>query len=382
MASAKRLFVAIIGVGGVGTAFLTQLADLSKRLSGKTSNHVDICVVYIGRSSTCLVAGPGNPIYLDGRQTELSSSSRPPLSPEELADMLAKLPGPAVLVDNTSSSKIAEAYPLFLRSRTHVVTPNKKAFSSGLGLWDSIFDVAANYGNTIPWAGSLFFAPAVHPRLPIVSTLESIQDTGDEITRIEGIFSGTMSLLFNNFSPAIGVGGAFSGELKRAKDLGYIEPDPREDLSGIDVARKLVTMARLCGSRIGSVADVKVQSLVPGALRDVADGDEFVSSFAEFDIEWAQCRRQAAQDNRVLRYVGSIDMTSGEVRAGVRKHTKTHPFATLQGSDNIISIYSRRYGENTFTLQGGASGAELTAAGIIQDFIKVVDIIKSGIGKQ
>lgn len=93
--------------------------------------------------------------------------------------MLAKLPGPAVLVDNTSSSNIAEAYPLFLRSRTHVVTPNKKAFSSALGLWDSIFDVAANYGNTVPWAGSLFFGPAVHPRLPIVSTLEGIQDTGD-----------------------------------------------------------------------------------------------------------------------------------------------------------------------------------------------------------
>jgi homoserine dehydrogenase len=375
MASAKRLFVAIVGVGGVGTAFLSQLADLSERLSGKTTKHVDLCVVYIGRSSTCLLAGPDNPIYLDGRQAELSSSSRPPLSPEELADMLAKLPGPAVLVDNTSSSQIAEAYSLFLRSRTHVVTPNKKAFSSDLGLWDSMFDVAANYGNTIPWAGSLFFGPAVHPRLPIVSTLESIQDTGDEITRIEGIFSGTMSVLFNNFSPASGVGGSFSGELKRAKDLGYTEPDPRDDLNGIDVARKLVTMARLCGSRIGSIADVKVQSLVPGALRDVIDRDEFVSSFAQFDIEWAQTRRQAAHENKVLRYVGSIDMASGEVRAGVRKQTKTHPFATLQGSDNIISIYSRRYGDNPFIMQGGASGGELTAAGIIKDIIKVVDLI-------
>jgi homoserine dehydrogenase len=374
MASAKRLFVAIVGVGVVGTQFLTQLADLSERLSGKTSKHVDICVVYIGRSSTCLLANPDSPIYLDGRQKELSSSSRSPLNPEELADMLAKLPGPAVLVDNTSSSNIAEAYPLFLRSRTHVVTPNKKAFSSDLGLWDSIFDVAANYGNTVPWAGSLFFGPAVHPRLPIVSTLKGIQDTGDEITRIEGIFSGTMSVLFNNFSPASGAGGSFSAELKKAKDLGYTEPDPRDDLSGIDVARKLVTMARLCGSRIGSVADVKVQSLVPGSLRDVTDSDEFISSFAEFDIEWAHTRRLAAHENKVLRYVGSVDMASGEVRAGVRKHTKTHPFATLQGSDNIISIYSRRFGDNPFTMQSGASGGELTAAGIIKELINVIDL--------
>lgn len=375
MTIAKRLFVAIVGVGCVGTAFLTQLAELSERLRGKTSKHIDLCVVYIARSSTCLLAGPDNPIYLDGRQAELSSSSRSPLSPEELAEMLAKLPGPAVLIDNTSSSKIAEAYPLFLRSRTHIVTPNKKAFSSDLGLWDSIFNVAANYGNTVPWAGSLFFGPAVHPRLPILSTLESIQDTGDKITRIEGIFSGTMSVLFNNFSPASGIGGSFSGELKKANDLGYTEPDPRDDLDGIDVARKLVTMARLCGSRIASAGDVKVQSLVPGSLRDVSDRDEFVSGFAEFDIEWAQTRRQAAQENKVLRYVGSIDMASGAVRAGVRKHTKTHPFATVQGSDNIISIYSRRYGDNPVTIQGGASGGELTAAGIIKDLIKVVDLI-------
>lgn len=375
MAGAKRVFVAIVGVGGVGTAFLTQLADLSKRLTGQTNKSVDICVVYIGRSTTCLLASPDNPIYLDGRQSELASSSRPPLSPEELADMLAKLPGPAVFIDNTSSLKVAEAYPHFLRSRTHVLTPNKKAFSSNLALWDSIFDVAANYGNTVPWAGSLFFGPAVHPRIPIVSTLVEIQDTGDQITRIEGIFSGTMSAVFNNFSPAGGVGGSFSGELKKAKDLGYTEPDPREDLSGVDVARKLTTIARLCGSRIGSVDDVKVQSLVPGSLRDVTNGDEFISKFAEFDIEWAQTRRMAAQENKVLRYVGSLDIASGEVRVGVRKHSRTHPFATLQGSDNIISIYSRRYADNPFTMQGGASGGELTAAGIIKDLIKVIDLV-------
>ena len=375
MASAKRIYVAIVGVGGVGTAFLTQLATLSERLAGATNKGVDICVMYIARSNTCLLASPDNPIFLDGRQPKLGSASQPPLSLEELADVLAKLPGPSVLVDNTSSQTVAEAYHLFLKSRTHIVTPNKKAFSGELALWNSVFDVAANYGNSVPWAGFLFFGAAVHPRIPIVSTLMAIQDTGDQITRIEGIFSGTMSMLFNGFSPASGSGGSFSAELRKAKELGATEPDPREDLNGLDVARKLTTIARLCGLQLKSAAKVKVQSLVPGTLRDVSDGDDFISRFAEFDPEWAETRRMAAQENKVLRYVGSIDVVSGEVRAGVRKHINTHPFATLRGSDNIISIYSRQYGDNPFTMQGGASGGELTAAGIIKDLLKVIDLV-------
>jgi hypothetical protein len=115
----------------------------------------------MGCSSTCLLAGPENPMFLGGRgQSELGGLGRKPLSPEELADFLAKLPGPSVLVDNTSSQKVAEEYHLFLRSRTHVVTPNKKGFSSGMALWNCIFDVAAYFGNTVPWANSLFFGPA------------------------------------------------------------------------------------------------------------------------------------------------------------------------------------------------------------------------------
>ena len=373
--SPKRLYIAIVGVGGVGTAFLTQLAALSERLTGRKSRPIDLCVVYISRSNTCLIASPENPIYLDGRQAELESTTQSPLSLEELVDFLAKLPGPSVLVDCTSSERIAAAYPLFLQSKTHIVTPNKKAFSSNLELWRSIFEVAANYGNRMLSAGSLFFGPALHPRIPIVSILKEIQDIGDEITLVEGVFSGTMSVLFNNFAPASGVGGSFSTEVRKAKDLGYPDPDPREDLSGVDVARKLITIARLCGSQVASVETVKVQSLVPESLRNISDGNEFVTRLEEFDIEWAQTRRMAAQENKVLRYVGSIDIASGELRAGVRKHNKTHPFAALQGSDNIISIYSRQYGDNPFTMQGGASGGELTAAGIVKDLLKVIELV-------
>ena len=375
MANDKRIYVAIVGVGGVGTAFLTQLADLSKQLAARPHKPVDICVVYIARLSTCILASPENPIFLDGRQSELGSTTRSPLSPDELVEFLMKLPGPSVLVDNTPSAVIAAAYPLFLRSGINIVAPNKKAFSADLALWDSIFGVAANYGNDVPGAGYLLFGPAVHPRLPIVSVLKEIQDSGDQITRIEGVFSGTMSILFNSFSPASGVGGSFSAQVKKAKELGYTEPDPRDDLHGIDVARKLMTIARLCGLKVESVETVKLQGLVPESLRHVTDGDEFISNLAEFDIEWAETRRIAAKENKVLRYVGSVDIASGEVRAGVRKHNKTHPFAALRGSDNIISIYSRQYGDNPFTMQAGASGGELTAAGIIKDLLKVIDLV-------
>lgn len=189
-----------------------------------------------------------------------------------------------------------------------------------------------------------------------------------------GVLSGTLSFLFNNFSPATGIGGSFSIELRNAKNLGYTEPDPREDLNGMDVARKLTTIARICGMQIESTTSAKVQSLVPGTLQDVADGNEFVSRFAEFDEEWAKTRQLAKQEGKVLRYVGSIDIASGELRVGVRKHNRNHPFATLRGSDNVISIYSRQYGDNPFTMQAGASGGDMTAAGIIKDLLKVIDI--------
>ena len=144
----------------------------------------------------------------------------------------------------------------------------------------------------------------MHPRILIISILKGLQDSGDQVTRIEGVLSGTLSLIFNKFSPAsgIGIGGSFSTASRNAKDLGYTESDSRDDLIGMDVAGKITTIGRFCGLQIESAASVKVRSLIPGTLRDITDGNEFLSRFAEFDEEWEKTRHLEEQEGKVLRW--------------------------------------------------------------------------------
>lgn len=168
------------------------------------------------------------------------------MPPQQLADYLVKAPGKVILVDNTSNQDVADSYPLFLNKGISIVTPNKKAFSGSYKLWEDIFNAASNGSgaNGLGAGGYVFHESSVGAGLPVIVTLKDLIRTGDEIRKIEGVFSGTMSFLFNSFQPTTGGGGKFSAEVKKAKDLGYTEPDPRDDLNGLDVARKLTILVR------------------------------------------------------------------------------------------------------------------------------------------
>lgn len=189
--------------------------------------------------------------------------------------------------------------------------------------------------------------------LPVISTLRDLVETGDEVQKIEGVFSGTMSFLFNSFAPVGGGGGAFSAEVKRAKELGYTEPDPREDLNGLDVARKLTILARIVGLRVEGPTSFPVQSLIPEELEGVGSGEEFLARLGEFDGRMEAVKRGAEAEGKVVRYVGSVDVGSGEVKVGLESFEKTHPIAALSGSDNLIAFHTRRYGANPLIVQGG-----------------------------
>ena len=197
----------------------------------------------------------------------------------------SEIGGFVIFIDNTSSEEVAQHYPLFLAQGIHIVTPNKKAFSGPIALWNAVFNAAAN-GNGPFKAGSFFHESTVGAGLPIISTLNDLIRTGDTVLRIQGVFSGTLSFLFNQFMPgrksADGdKGGGFSEEVCTAKALGYTEPDPREDLNGLDVARKLTILARMLGLQVHSPTSFPVQSLVPRDLKRVDDGNEFIKHLAE-----------------------------------------------------------------------------------------------------
>jgi homoserine dehydrogenase len=222
-----------------------------------------------------------------------------------------------VLVDNTSNEEIANAYPLFLEKKISIVTPNKKAFSSNFKLWQDIFSAASNGSGS---GGYVFHESTVGAGLPVLSTLKDLIETGDEIVKIEGVFSGTMSFLFNSFQPLGGGGGSFSAEVKKAKELGYTEPDPRDDLNGLDVARKLTILARISGLDIESPTSFPVQSLIPKELEGCKSGDEFLQRLPEFDSEMDKLKKEAESEGKVVRFVGSIDVGKKDVKVGLEKY--------------------------------------------------------------
>lgn len=361
MASARQVNIAIIGAGGVGKCFLSQLEQLAKRRPDPK-----LSLVYISTSKKALYNSDYAPVAIDSAIPTLAAATAVPLSLSGLAEYLGASGSKAVLVDNTSSQDVADAYPLFLGQGISIVTPNKKAFSGSYKLWQDIFSASAKSGARV------YHESSVGAGLPVISTLKDLVDTGDEVTKIEGVFSGTMSFLFNSFAPTSGSGGKWSAEVTKAKELGYTEPDPRDDLNGLDVARKLTILARLAGLEVESPTSFPVQSLIPKELESVASGDEFLEKLPEFDSQMEETKAAAEAEGKVVRFVGSIDVAAKQVKVGLEKFDRSHPIAALKGSDNIISFYTKRYGSNPLIIQGAGAGGEVTAMGVTSDLLKVL----------
>jgi homoserine dehydrogenase len=285
---------------------------------------------------------------------------------------LSAAPGRSVLVDNTSDPALAGAYPQFLKAGISIVTPNKKGFSSDLSLWKDIFASAAS-GKAF-----VYHESTVGAGLPVISTLRDLVATGDQVTRIEGVFSGTLSFLFNTFAPVSGSSSAkWSDVVTQAKDLGYTEPDPRDDLNGMDVARKLTILARIAGLEVQSPDSFPIGSLIPAELASLpatAEGvQEFMTRLPDFDSQMSALKEQAEKAGKVVRYVGSVDVGKKEVKVGLQQFDRDSAIAGLKGSDNIISFYTQRYGSNPLIIQGAGAGGDVTAMGVTADLIKVLE---------
>ncbi len=214
--------------------------------------------------------------------------------------------------------------------------------------------MSAAHSPSNPSGGLIYHESTVGAGLPIISTLKDLIATGDTVHRIEGVFSGTMSFLFNTFAPldANAASGKWSDEVKKAKEAGFTEPDPRDDLNGVDVARKLVILARIAGVEVEGVQSFPVQSLIPEELADVASGEEFVARLPEFDGKMEGVKREAEKEGKVVRFVGSIDVRKKALKVGLGRVDKGSPVAGLKGSDNLVSFYTERYGANPLVVQG------------------------------
>ncbi|XBW37027.1 hypothetical protein QEN19_002607 [Hanseniaspora menglaensis] len=352
----KVVNVAIVGTGVVGSSFLEQILNVK-------SSYVKFNVVAILKNKSHLISKDYSSLPITAVNWAsyiASNASEGSLTPAALIEFLKKDKTPAILVDNTSNAEWAYAYPEFVSNGVSIATPNKKAFSSDLNLWEKLFS-----GN--PDHGLVYHEATVGAGLPVVNFLKEIIETGDEVEKIEGIFSGSLSYIFNTYSSD---DIKFSEIVAKAKELGYTEPDPRDDLSGMDVARKVTILARIAGLKIESTSAFPINSFVPGKLSEIPTSEEFMKKLPEHDEEIKQLKEEAAQSGEVLRFVGSIDVKQNKVSVGIQRYSNSHPFASLKGSDNVVSIKTKRY-QNPVIIQGAGAGADVTAAGVLSDVVKI-----------
>jgi aspartokinase/homoserine dehydrogenase 1 len=352
--SPHTLSLGVIGPGTVGKVLLDQLASQVERL--KRDFNLDLRVRGIMGSSRMLLADGGidlanwrERLKRDGVQADAAA----------FADFVhAEFLPHAAMIDCTASSHIAGLYRDWLAAGMHVVTPNKKANSSDLAYYRSLREARRAAGT------HYLYEATVGAGLPVITTVRDLRETGDEIASIEGILSGTFAYLFNTYDGTV----PFSRIVADAKARGYTEPDPRDDLSGLDVARKLIILGREMGLDL-EMSDVQVESLVPPVLTDCSI-EEFLQRLPEYDAAMQSRYQKARAEGQVLRYVARLE-ASGTATVGVTRLDQRHAFANIALTDNVVRFATRRYCDNPLIVQGPGAGPDVTAGGVFGDLLRL-----------
>ncbi|MET0647166.1 MAG: bifunctional aspartate kinase/homoserine dehydrogenase I [Pyrinomonadaceae bacterium] len=356
--SHQTLSVGVVGTGLIGGTFLDQLSRRLEELRGRRSIDVRVRGVMSSRR-----------MLLDERAVDLSNwkedlnGSGTGADIERFAEhVLAEHLPHACIIDATSDAGVAARYAEWLDRGINVITPNKKGNTGTLAQYRAVREAARRRGRYF------LYETNVGAGLPVIHTLRDLLDTGDEILKIEGVLSGTLSYIFNTFDGAK----PFSQVVREAHARGYTEPDPRDDLSGMDVARKLVILAREMGTEI-ELEDVEVESLVPEDLR-ASSVEEYFESLGRHDAAVAERLNAARTRGEVLRYVGTIE-PGGRVSASLRPFPLAHPFAGLSESDNVVSFRTARYNVQPMIVRGPGAGPAVTAAGVFADLLRLATFV-------
>jgi aspartokinase/homoserine dehydrogenase 1 len=351
--SPNTLSIGLIGPGTVGRALLAQIATQIDRLR---ELKVDLRVRGITTSTRMLLEEQSVDL---SRWKERMAEAGEPLDMKKFIDHVqADYVPHTVIIDCTASAEVAGRYRDWLSRGIHIVTPNKKANSGALPYYRALQEARRAAGT------HYLYEATVGAGLPVISTLRDLRGTGDDITEIEGIFSGTLAYLFNVFDGSE----SFSSIVRAAKAKGYTEPDPRDDLSGVDVARKLIILGREMGLTL-EISDVQVEGLVPEVLTKCSV-EEFMARLPESDAAMAAALGNARGKNQVLRYVGRID-AGGKATVGLMRLDAKHAFANIALTDNVVRFATRRYCDNPLIVQGPGAGPEVTAAGVFSDLLRL-----------
>jgi bifunctional aspartokinase / homoserine dehydrogenase 1 len=352
--SPHTISVGVIGPGTVGRVLLDQLAAQGGRLRERFK--LDLRVRGVLGRERMLLSDSGAALS-DWREQYQSGGVPADVTRFVEHLRLDYLPH-TVLVDCTASAAIAARYAEWLSAGIHIVTPNKKANSGDFAYYTQVME-ARRAG-----AAHYLYQATVGAGLPVVTTLRDLLATGDDINTVEGIFSGTLAYLFNVFDGAR----SFSDIVHEARQRGFTEPDPRDDLSGADVARKLIILGREMGLPL-ELRDVRVESLVPA---DLASGsiEEFMAQLPRHDAAIAARLAAARARGKVLRYTGRLS-AAGEAAVGLQEFDAGHVFANIALTDNVVRFATGRYCNNPLVIQGPGAGPEVTAGGVFADLLRL-----------
>ncbi len=351
----KVLNLFICGVGTVGSKLIEQIRSQYEEL--KEHSRLKLNVVGIASSHNAIFCREG--LDLDNYREQLQASE--PSSPEKLRDTILSMNiFNSVFVDCTASKDVALLYQSFLEHNVSVIAANKIAASSK-------YEDYLKLKTTAMMRGVKFrFETNVGAGLPIIGTINDLCNSGDKILRIEAVLSGTLNFIFNAISAEV----PFSETVRLAKEQGYSEPDPRIDLSGTDVVRKLVILAREAGYRVEQ-EDVEKHLFVPeeyfqGSLED------FWKNLPALDADFEARRKELEAEGKRWRFVATMD--GGKVNVALKTVDRNHPFYNLEGSNNIVLLTTERYKEYPMQIQGYGAGASVTAAGVFANIMSIANI--------
>ena len=355
--SRETISIGLIGPGQVGSALLQQIHTAANKL--QLSGQANLYVRGIMNSSKMYLSNEAIP--LNTWQEKLASCETK-ADIESFANHILTNDMPhAVIIDCTANPAIAPHYAYFMEKGIHVITPNKYANAGDLAYYKKLKSLT--HQNT-----HYLYEATVCAGLPIITTLQDLIKTGDVVFKIEGVISGTLSYLFNELAK----GRVFSALVREAKQRGYTEPDPRDDLSGMDVARKLVCLAREIGCEV-SLHDVKVYDLVPPDLKSCSV-DEFLDRLPAYDHLIENLFAQSKAKGERLCYIATA-LRDGKMQVAIESIAANHPFAHLKSTDNLLVFHTQRYHEQPLIIQGPGAGSEVTAAGVFADLLRLVSYL-------
>ena len=349
----KNLHLFITGVGNVGSNLIRQISDQKKSL--EESLGLKMKVMALSNSKKMLLSD--TEIDLTDWKSKLDSSNIKSDNDKFLDFSIKQNLRNSLFIDNTANSDITVNYNKYLKNGIGIVTCNKIACSSELEKYLDLKSLSRTHN------APFLYETNVGAALPIINTLNNLINSGDQITKIEAVLSGTLNYIFNTFNKE----NSFYEVVKKAVDLGYTEPDPKIDLCGIDVSRKILILARESGEKI-EFSDVQNVSFLPDESINTESKEEFLESIKNNDDHFNKMLDKALKNKSRLKYVASL--IDGKASVSLKEINENHPFYNLQGSDNITVFHTDRYKESPLVVKGAGAGGEFTASGVFADIIK------------